>query len=67
MESEDDEVFGDAVEKQDPEETESLTRNKEWRSKDKHIFVLSEAGKPIYCRHGSEDQLVSLYGVMQAK
>jgi len=66
VESEDDEVFGDAVEKQDPEETESLTRNKEWRSKDKHIFVLSEAGKPIYCRHGSEDQLVSLYGVMQA-
>jgi len=66
VDSEEDEVFGDAVEKIDEEDTESLVRNKDWRGKDKHIFVLSESGKPIYCRHGSEDQLVSLYGVMQA-
>nr|CAG4643112.1 EOG090X03TW [Ilyocryptus agilis] len=32
----------------------------------KHFFVLSEAGKPIYTRHGNEEQLVTLFGVMQA-
>lgn len=38
----------------------------QWRQHKKHVFVLSDAGKPIYCRHGSEDQLASLAGVMQA-
>ena len=28
--------------------------------------MLSEAGKPIYTRHGNEEQLVTLFGVMQA-
>ncbi|OQR69836.1 vacuolar fusion protein MON1A-like [Tropilaelaps mercedesae] len=32
----------------------------------KHIFVLSEAGKPIYSRHGDEELLVTTMGVMQA-
>ena len=32
----------------------------------KHIFVFSEAGKPIYSRYGKEEAMVSLYGVMQA-
>ncbi|XP_037091391.1 LOW QUALITY PROTEIN: vacuolar fusion protein MON1 homolog A-like [Pollicipes pollicipes] len=38
----------------------------EWRNQQKHIFVLSESGKPIFSRHGSEEQLVTLSGVMQA-
>jgi len=37
-----------------------------WLGKNKHIFVLSEAGKPIYSLHGEEDHLVSLGGIMQA-
>uniref|UniRef100_A0A224Z9L8 Vacuolar fusion protein MON1 homolog n=1 Tax=Rhipicephalus zambeziensis TaxID=60191 RepID=A0A224Z9L8_9ACAR len=37
-----------------------------WRQQEKHVFVLSDAGKPIYCRHGSEEQLAALAGVMQA-
>nr|CAG4641586.1 EOG090X03TW [Eurycercus lamellatus] len=37
-----------------------------WKGQKKHFFVLSEAGKPIYTRHGNEEQLVTLFGVMQA-
>uniref|UniRef100_A0A3B1J5X2 Vacuolar fusion protein MON1 homolog n=1 Tax=Astyanax mexicanus TaxID=7994 RepID=A0A3B1J5X2_ASTMX len=37
-----------------------------WRSRRKHVFVLSEAGKPIYSRHGSEEALSSVMGVMMA-
>ena len=37
-----------------------------WRSKRKHVFALSVAGKPIYTRYGNEDELVTLFGVMQA-
>ncbi|XP_050026966.1 vacuolar fusion protein MON1 homolog A isoform X2 [Dermacentor andersoni] len=40
--------------------------NHAWRQQEKHVFVLSDAGKPIYCRHGSEEQLAALAGVMQA-
>nr|XP_022913918.1 vacuolar fusion protein MON1 homolog A [Onthophagus taurus] len=45
---------------------DDYVRNKDWLSKRKHIFVLSSAGKPIYCRHGNEDKLATLFGVMQA-
>ncbi|XP_068217411.1 vacuolar fusion protein MON1 homolog [Palaemon carinicauda] len=38
----------------------------DWINKEKHIFILSESGKPIYTRHGKEDRLVTLFGVMQA-
>ncbi|GIX70184.1 vacuolar fusion protein MON1 homolog A [Caerostris extrusa] len=37
-----------------------------WKYKKNHIFILSEAGKPIYSRHGSEDHLATLMGVIQA-
>jgi len=37
-----------------------------WAAHPKHIFVISEAGKPIYSLHGEEDHLVSLGGIMQA-
>ncbi|XP_064488819.1 vacuolar fusion protein MON1 homolog A-like [Ornithodoros turicata] len=40
--------------------------SEEWQRKKKHIFVLSEAGKPIYTRHGNEERLVTLMGVLQA-
>ncbi|CAH1980891.1 unnamed protein product [Acanthoscelides obtectus] len=39
--------------------------SREWTSKSKHIFVLSQAGKPIYSRYGNEDKLAWLFGVMQ--
>nr|XP_033779125.1 vacuolar fusion protein MON1 homolog B-like isoform X2 [Geotrypetes seraphini]XP_033779133.1 vacuolar fusion protein MON1 homolog B-like isoform X2 [Geotrypetes seraphini] len=38
----------------------------EWRAHHKHIFVLSEAGKPIYSRYGNEEALSSTMGVMMA-
>lgn len=41
-------------------------RDRNWLEKPKHIFILSEAGKPIYSFHGQEDKLASLFGVMQA-
>uniref|UniRef100_A0A7N8YED8 Vacuolar fusion protein MON1 homolog n=1 Tax=Mastacembelus armatus TaxID=205130 RepID=A0A7N8YED8_9TELE len=37
-----------------------------WRKHRKHVFVLSEAGKPIYSRYGSEEALSSTMGVMMA-
>lgn len=30
------------------------------------MFIFSEAGKPIYSRYGKEENIVGLYGVMQA-
>lgn len=41
-------------------------RCKEWLAQKKHIFILSQAGKPIYSRHSAEDKLVTVMGVMQA-
>ncbi|XP_028680446.1 vacuolar fusion protein MON1 homolog A [Erpetoichthys calabaricus] len=37
-----------------------------WRNQRKHVFVLSEAGKPIYSRYGTEEALSSTMGVMMA-
>ncbi|EDQ87083.1 uncharacterized protein MONBRDRAFT_33500 [Monosiga brevicollis MX1] len=37
-----------------------------WKDHDKHVFILSNAGKPIYTRHGHEEQHVTLMGVMSA-
>lgn len=37
-----------------------------WRGQKKHIFILSEAGKPIFSLHGKEDKLATLFGVIQA-
>lgn len=37
-----------------------------WRRHRKHVFVLSEAGKPIYTRYGTEEALSSTMGVMMA-
>eukprot|EP00040_Diaphanoeca_grandis_P004486 m.29040 g.29040 ORF g.29040 m.29040 type:complete len:504 (-) comp16027_c1_seq1:169-1680(-) len=37
-----------------------------FKNQEKHLFIFSIAGKPIYSRHGDEDKLASLFGVMQA-
>ncbi|KAE8738703.1 hypothetical protein FOCC_FOCC015799 [Frankliniella occidentalis] len=56
-----------SVESSEPQQVDDeVSNNSEWRSQEKHIFILSSAGKPIYSRHGSEDKLVTLFGVMQA-
>ncbi|KAJ9580107.1 hypothetical protein L9F63_004249, partial [Diploptera punctata] len=47
-------------------EEEEYWQNPEWKERKKHIFILSAAGKPIYSRYGSEDKLVTMFGVMQA-
>ncbi|XP_041452850.1 protein SAND-like [Lytechinus variegatus] len=36
----------------------------EWKQQKKHVFVFSDAGKPIYSRYGKEDKLNPLMGVM---
>ncbi|XP_060621725.2 vacuolar fusion protein MON1 homolog A isoform X2 [Anolis sagrei] len=47
------------------EEEEDVTMEA-WRMHQKHVFVLSEAGKPVYSRYGSEEALSSTMGVMMA-
>ncbi|XP_069500246.1 vacuolar fusion protein MON1 homolog A [Ambystoma mexicanum] len=46
-------------------EEEDMTMDA-WRLHQKHVFVLSEAGKPVYSRYGSEESLSSTIGVMMA-
>jgi len=36
-----------------------------WYFDQKHVFIFSEAGKPIYSRYGKEENIVGLFGVMQ--
>ena len=36
-----------------------------WASHELHIFVMSNSGKPIYARYGNENNLATLFGVMQ--
>lgn len=38
----------------------------DWYRHQKHVFVLSEAGKPVYSRYRSEEALSSTAGVMMA-
>lgn len=37
----------------------------EWKAHKKHFFILSNAGKPIYSRYGTESKLSSLMGMLQ--
>ncbi|KAM9132896.1 vacuolar fusion protein MON1 homolog A [Pangshura tecta] len=50
---------------QSEKEDEDVTMEA-WRMHQKHVFVLSEAGKPVYSRYGSEEALSSTMGVMMA-
>ncbi|KAF8563911.1 hypothetical protein P879_10164 [Paragonimus westermani] len=38
----------------------------DWQQHNLHVFVLSEAGKPVYSRYGDEGRLASIMGVMKA-
>lgn len=51
---------------EDDEDSVQLTDNHEWKNKSKHIFILSESGKPIYSLNGSETKLMSFMGLLQA-
>ncbi|KAI8898879.1 vacuolar fusion protein MON1 [Globomyces pollinis-pini] len=37
-----------------------------WKQQEKHFFILSSSGKPIYSFHGDELKLASIMGVIQA-
>ena len=37
------------------------------RQEEKHVFILSESGKPIYSLHGDEDSQAPMFGVMQVR
>ncbi|XP_047539295.1 protein SAND [Vanessa atalanta] len=48
------------------DEKEDYLQSPELINKEKHVFILSSAGKPIYSRYGNEDKLAGLCGVIQA-
>lgn len=50
----------------DGDPTDGDPGDEDWRSQRKHVFVLSEAGKPIYSRYGSVEALSATMGVMTA-
>lgn len=37
-----------------------------WKTRNKHIFVLSDAGKPIFSRYGNDYEQSAIMGVVQA-
>lgn len=45
--------------------SDDFSADDKWILREKHIFVLSSAGKPVYSRYGNEDKLAWLFGVMQ--
>ncbi|XP_045507170.1 protein SAND [Colias croceus] len=47
-------------------DVEDYLKSPELVNKEKHVFILSSAGKPIYSRYGNEDKLAGLCGVIQA-
>ncbi|XP_039745303.1 protein SAND [Pararge aegeria] len=47
-------------------ERDDYLHSPELVNKEKHVFILSTAGKPIYSRYGNEDKLAGLCGVIQA-
>lgn len=49
-----------------PRPREPFRRLRErWQRKKKHIFVFSNAGKPIFSRYGDESDISDFFGVMQ--
>ncbi|KAI1892680.1 hypothetical protein AGOR_G00136050 [Albula goreensis] len=54
------------VQAQAPSHRDEDVTAESWRRHRKHVFVLSEAGKPIYSRYGNEEALSSTMGVMMA-
>ncbi|XP_026316095.1 protein SAND [Hyposmocoma kahamanoa] len=48
------------------DEKDDYLQSPELVNKEKHVFILSSAGKPIYSRYGNEDKLAGVCGVIQA-
>ncbi|CAH0715009.1 unnamed protein product, partial [Brenthis ino] len=48
------------------DDRDDYLKSPELVNKEKHVFILSSAGKPIYSRYGNEDKLAGLCGVIQA-
>lgn len=40
--------------------------SREFDLRRKHIFILTSAGKPVFSRHGDEQELVTTFGLLQA-
>ncbi len=59
------EEFLDARDKVSPCSENSSEPGHDCRDQEKHVFVLSESGKPIYALHGDEDSQAPMFGVMQ--
>ncbi|KAL8164162.1 UNVERIFIED_CONTAM: hypothetical protein K2H54_047042 [Gekko kuhli] len=55
-----------AIQPRPPTHRDEDVTAESWRAHRKHVFVLSEAGKPIYSRYGNEEALSSTMGVMMA-
>lgn len=36
-----------------------------WRTRQKHVFVLTSAGKPVFSRYGDESDFSELFGILQ--
>jgi len=45
-------LVGEDGSAQNSEADNDCSNDKEWREKEKHVFILSSAGKPIYSRYG---------------
>eukprot|EP00668_Euglena_longa_P003815 GGOE01004474.1.p1 GENE.GGOE01004474.1~~GGOE01004474.1.p1 ORF type:complete len:524 (-),score=136.23 GGOE01004474.1:265-1809(-) len=58
---------GETEEEREERELQSaLAFRERWQRKKKHIFVFSNAGKPIFSRYGDESDISDFFGVMQA-
>ena len=55
----------DSPDAADPAEEEAPP--KLLREYDSNVFILSSAGKPIYCQHGDESELTSFVGLIQVR
>ncbi|CAK1547715.1 unnamed protein product [Leptosia nina] len=51
---------------EDTDNEDDYLKSPELVNKEKHVFILSSAGKPIYSRYGNEDKLAGVCGVIQA-
>ncbi|KAL7276866.1 Vacuolar fusion protein mon1, partial [Rhizina undulata] len=61
--SEDEDSYDSGSDDEELTEEELITK---WRGRRKHFFILSQAGKPIYSRYGSESVISGYMGVIQA-
>ncbi|KAK6520879.1 Vacuolar fusion protein mon1 [Arthrobotrys conoides] len=52
-------------ESENEEELNEDERIEKWRSRKKHFFILSSAGKPVYSRYGDETVVSQFMGVIQ--